>query len=179
MKTLVVLAHPHIENSRVNQAWKQEGMKYPDTIEIHELYKEYPDWKINVEKEQQLLESHDRIILQFPLYWYSCPPLLKKWMDDVFTHGWAYGSQGKKLNGRKFGIAVSAGDKKENYSPDGSVGFTMDEIITPFKASMIHVGAVFLPYFAAFGFSFRIREKDIAQSAEGYIQYVLGVSGNR
>ncbi|WP_396125955.1 NAD(P)H-dependent oxidoreductase [Brevibacillus laterosporus] len=25
-----------------------------------------------------------------PFYWYSSPPLLKKWLDDIFTHGWAY-----------------------------------------------------------------------------------------
>ncbi|MDF7639407.1 NAD(P)H-dependent oxidoreductase [Lactobacillus sp. ESL0791] len=27
--------------------------------------------------------------MQFPFYWYSCPPLLKKWEDDVLEHGWA------------------------------------------------------------------------------------------
>jgi putative NADPH-quinone reductase len=49
------------------------------------LYKVYPDGNIDVEKEQKLIESH------------NCPPLLKKWLDDVLTYTWAYGSGGDKL----------------------------------------------------------------------------------
>ena len=82
MKILIVLAHPDINNSNVNKRWKQELEKYPNDIIIHELYEEYPNWNIDVEKEQRLLESSNYIIFQFPVYWYSYPPLLKKWLDD-------------------------------------------------------------------------------------------------
>ena len=89
MKALVVQAHPNIEESRVNKRWREELAKHPNDIEVHALYEEYPDWQIDVEREQRLLEAHALIVWQFPLYWYSCPPLLKKWLDDVFTYGWA------------------------------------------------------------------------------------------
>ena len=36
-----------------------------------------PNWEFNIEEEQKLLVEHDRYIFQFPLYWYSSPPLLK------------------------------------------------------------------------------------------------------
>ncbi|WP_340025497.1 NAD(P)H-dependent oxidoreductase [Paenibacillus sp. FSL K6-1096] len=173
MTTLVILAHPDIEASRVNRRWRQELLLHPDQVTIHELYKEYPDWKIDVASEQQLLEAHQHIIFQFPLYWYSYPPLLKKWLDDVFTHGWAYGSSGNKLKGKRMGLAMSIGDKKENYLPTGSVSFTVDEVIAPFKASAIHVGATPLPYFAVFGASFQASDEAIDQSAADYIQYIL------
>ncbi|MBY7735429.1 NAD(P)H-dependent oxidoreductase [Paenibacillus polymyxa] len=173
MKTLVILAHPNIENSRVNQRWKQELLRYSNEITIHEIYKEYPNWNIDVLKEQKLLEAHSNIIFQFPLYWYSYPPLLKKWFDDVLAHGWAYGSKGDKLKGKKLGIAMSIGDKKENYLSTGSVTFTVDEVIAPFKASAVHVGAVTLPYFAVFGASFQASDEDINQSAKDYIKYIF------
>ncbi|PNQ81511.1 NAD(P)H-dependent oxidoreductase [Paenibacillus sp. F4] len=173
MKTLVILAHPNIEDSRVNKRWKQELLQYTHEITIHEIYKEYPNWSIDVLKEQKLLEAHNNVIFQFPLYWYSYPPLLKKWLDDVFTHGWAYGSKGNKLKGKKLGIAVSIGDKKENYLPTGSVSFTVDEVITPFKASTVHVGAISLPYFAVFGASFQASDEEINQSAKDYIKYIF------
>ena len=173
MKSLIILAHPCIKESRVNKRWKQEIVQYPDEIVIHELYKEYPDWNIDVESEQRLLEAHNHIIFQFPLYWYSYPPLLKKWLDDVFTHGWAYGSKGNKLIGKKFGIALSIGDKKENYLPTGSVSFTVDEVITPFKASVNNIGAIALPYFAVFGSSFQASDEEINQSAKDYIEYIF------
>jgi len=173
MKTLIILAHPDINNSNVNKRWKQELIQYPNEIAVHELYKEYPDWNINVEKEQRLLEAHEHIIFQFPLYWYSYPPLLKKWLDDVFTHGWAYGSKGNKLKDKKFGIALSIGDKKENYSPAGSVSFSVDEVITPFKASVKHVGARVYPYFAVFGSSFQASDEEINQRAKAYTDYIF------
>jgi nad(p)h dehydrogenase, quinone 2 like protein len=172
MKALIVLAHPNIETSRVNKRWREKLAQHTDIAEIHELYREYPDWQIDVEREQHLLESHELIVLQFPFYWYSYPPLLKKWLDDVFTYGWAYGSAGRKLVGKKFGIAVSIGDKEENYTRTGNIGFTVDEVLTPFKATAGHVGATPLPYFALFGASFQATDEDIAQSANAYIEYV-------
>ena len=172
MKTLIVLAHPDIDNSNVNKRWKKELEKYQNDITIHELYKEYPNWSIDVHREQRLLESYDYIIFQFPLYWYSYPPLLKKWFDDVFTYGWAYGSQGNKLKGKKFGLAMSIGDKKENYSHTGSIGATVDEVISPFKATVNHVGGITLPYFSVFRASFQISIEEVEQSAKDYIEYI-------
>jgi putative NADPH-quinone reductase len=172
MKTLVILAHPNIEASRVNKRWREELLQHPDEITVHELYKEYPDWNIDVVKEQKLVEAYSHVIFQFPLYWYSYPPLLKKWLDDVFTYGWAYGSNGNKLHGKKLGIAMSIGDKRENYLPAGSVSFTVDEVIAPFKASAIHVGATALPHFAVFGASFQASDEEIDQSAADYVEYI-------
>lgn len=172
MKTLVILAHPNIEASRVNKCWKEELLKHPNEITVHELYKEYPDWSIDIAREQQQLEAHSHIIFQFPLYWYSYPPLLKKWLDDVFTHGWAYGTNGNKLKGKKLGIAVSIGDKQDNYLPAGSVSFTVDEVLVPFKASALHVGAAALPHFAVFGASYQASDAVIHQSAADYLQYI-------
>lgn len=39
---------------------------------------------------------------------------------------------------------MSIGDKKDNYLSSGSVTFTVDEVIAPFKATAVHVGAVSL-----------------------------------
>lgn len=173
MKTLVILAHPNLDVSRVNKRWKEELLHYPNEITIHEIYKKYSDWNIDVPMEQSLLEAYDQIILQFPLYWYSYPPLLKKWFDDVFAYGWAYGSKGDKLKGKRFGLALSIGDKKENYTPEGSVSFTVDDVIIPFKASLNHVGAIALPYFAVFGASFQASDEIINHSAKEYLNYIL------
>ena len=48
-----------------------------------DLYAEYPDYNISIEREQQRLVEHDVIIFQFPIYWYSTPALLKEWQDLV------------------------------------------------------------------------------------------------
>ena len=99
-KTMVVLAHPDMENSAVNRKWIEELQKCSNKILIHDLHKEYPNCIFNVDKEHELLENVDNVIFQFPLYWYSSPPILKKWLDDVLLYGWAYGNDESAEIGR-------------------------------------------------------------------------------
>ena len=91
----------------------------------------------------------------------------------MFTYGWAYGSTGNALHGKEFVIAVSIGDKKENYSRSGPISFTVDEILAPFNASTNHVRAIAWPYFPVFGASFHASDEEISQSSKDYINYIL------
>ena len=174
-KTLVILAHPNIGKSSANKRWREELLKYPEEIEVHELYKEYPDWNINIKKEQELLEKYNHIILQFPLYWFNCPPLLKKWLDDVFEHNWAYRTNGNKLKDKKIGLAVTTGNKKECYSHGGENRFTLDELLIPFETTINYVKANYLPYFTIYGVSphlERLNKEEKDKNAEEYIKYI-------
>ncbi len=96
------------------------------------MYGEYPDFEIDVDREQQLLLQHDRIIFQFPLYWYSVPPLLKKWLDDVLTYNFAYGSRGDKLKGKDLQLLVSVGGKQKFYS-GFDIFSSIPDLLKPFQ----------------------------------------------
>jgi len=174
-KILVLVAHPNLDKSRVNKAWLQEIRKYPDMITAHELYSSYPDWKINVLREQALAEQHDRIIFQFPFYWYSSPPLLKKWLDDVLTYGWGYTSKGGKLRGKELGIAVSIGGSKEDYQPGGGDLYTIPELLSPFHATSNLIETDFLMPFTIFDTDHKSNE-ELALSSREYVSYLLSDS---
>lgn len=134
MKTLIVAAHPSINSSIVNKYWIEELKKLPEKFTIHELYKVYPTEKIDIKQEQRLIESHDNLVLQFPVYWFSSPPLLKKWLVDVFLEGWAHGSNGSdKLKNKKIALAVSAGSTASDYSENGRYGHTLKQMLIPFE----------------------------------------------
>ncbi|MBL1095761.1 NAD(P)H-dependent oxidoreductase [Streptomyces coffeae] len=134
MRTLVVLAHPDLAASRVNAALA-EAARPVDGVAVHDLYAAYPDLTLDVEREQRLLLEHDRIVLQFPFYWYSVPPLLKKWMDEVFLHGWAYGTGGTALHGKSLLVATSLGGGEEHYGPEGVNRYTVAELLRPLEAT--------------------------------------------
>ncbi|MFD1954409.1 NAD(P)H-dependent oxidoreductase [Paenibacillus thailandensis] len=152
MKTLVIVTHPSIETSVVNKRWVEELRKYPEKYTVHELHKVYPDGKIDVEQEQKWVESHDNLILQFPIYWFNCPPLLKKWLDDVLAYGWAYGSNGgDKLKNRKVALGVSAGIKEENYRATGRYRYTLEQILVPFETTFLYCKANYRSFFAFYG----------------------------
>lgn len=171
-KTLIIVTHPNIEKSVINQSWIKELKKYPEQFNVHELYKAYPDGKIDVEAEQKRVEQHESLILQFPLYWFNCPPMLKQWLDEVLLYGWAYGSAGDKLQNKKIALAVTAGINFDDYKSCGRYKFSLDEILLPFEITINYVGAKYVPYFAFYGAEYEPAEEIIYESAVDYIKYL-------
>ena len=132
MHIMNLVFHPNLQHSRVNRIWKQQLEESGKITTSRDLYGEYPDFQIDIEHEQQQLLHHDRIIFQFPFYWYSCPPLLKKWLDDVLTYGFAYGSTGDKLKGKHLQIITSAGGQETFYS-GFDIYATIYDLLRPFQ----------------------------------------------
>lgn len=147
---LVILAHPDISGSRINKALigALDGL---GNVVVHDLYREYPDSRINVKKEQGLLLKADTLVFQFPFYWYSSPALLKEWEDKVLEYGFAYGSKGTALKGRRFFVATSTGGPEAAYSPAGSNRFNMDEFLRPYEAIANLTGMEYLKPFIIHG----------------------------
>lgn len=128
---LVLFAHPALERSRVNLRLVREIRDLPG-ITFHDLYEAYPDFQIEIRREQKLLSDHEVIVLQHPFYWYSAPSLVKEWLDLVLEHGWAYGRGGTALAGKTLLNAVTTGGPEEVYRPEGHNRFTMRQFLAPF-----------------------------------------------
>jgi len=134
MKVLHLVFHPDLSKSKVNRAWAEMAKAAKFTVK--EMYQLYPDFKIDLEQEQSDLLAHDRIVFQFPFYWYSVPPLMKKWMDDVLAFGFAYGPpQSLKLAGKDFLPCVSVGGPTDAYVPGGYNNFSVPELLRPLQQS--------------------------------------------
>lgn len=171
MKTLVLVFHPDLTASRANRRLTEE-MEKQANVTVHRVYEAYPDEKIDVAAEQRLLEEHDRIVLQFPFYWYSTPSLLKKWEDAILAYGWAYGSNGDKLKGKELLIAVTTGGAKESYSPDGSVKYTVPELLRPFEVTSNLIGMLYLTPYVFYGVA-QMSDEELEQGAKDYVAYAL------
>ena len=131
-KILFVVAHPNIETSIANKTIIENFISLHPETEIDELYKLYPDFKINIKKEQEKLLKADFIILQFPMFWYNAPALMRKWFEDVLEHGFAYGSKGKALQGKKLIVSITTGSPVEEYREGGIQSFTIDDLTKGF-----------------------------------------------
>ena len=171
MKKLVIIAHPHMDESNVHRAWKEELLKLnaPD-IMVHDIYEAYPDGKIDVASEQRLVEAHDCIIFQFPVYWYSSPALLKQWEDDVLSYGWAYGTGGTALHGKELMVAVSPG--ADNYGPEGFAKYSVHQLLRPFQATSRLIGTTYLKPFVTTGAA-SLTDSQLATQVQQYHNYVL------
>ncbi|MGB8956214.1 MAG: NAD(P)H-dependent oxidoreductase [Tumebacillaceae bacterium] len=170
MKTLVIVAHPNLAESRINKRLVR-ALEDTQGVTVHHLYNEYPDFNIDVEREQKLLLEHDRIVLQFPFYWYSSPALLKQWEDAVLAYGFAYGHDGTALHGKEFMLALSTGGPQEAYQAGGYNQFSMSELLKPFQATSNLIGTKFLPSFLIHGI-FQVSDEQLEQLATEYAAYV-------
>lgn len=168
MKTLVLVFHPHLEESRVNRAMI-EGLENSEEVFVRRMYDLYPDFKINVVEEQKSLEAADRIVLQFPFYWYSTPALLKQWEDEVLTYGWAFGSTGMKLHGKELLISTTTG--AVGYSRGGAVKYTVEELLRPLQATSNLIGTKYLKPFVIQN-SLSVNEEEINAYARQFKEYV-------
>lgn len=169
MKILVIVAHPDLAGSRANRIWA-EAMEKQSGVTVHRLYEAYPEWRIDGERERELLQTHDRIILQFPLYWYSSPPLLKLWLDEVLSLGWAYGPGGDKLHGKELMLAVTTGGGADAYQPGGYNQYSLGELLRPFQATGNLTGMVYLPVFSVSAV-YKKSDEELQRSAEEYIRH--------
>ena len=133
-RTLVLLAHPDLSASRVNGALA-DVVRDLEGVTVRELSAARTDSGFDVAEEQRLLVEHDTVVLQFPWYWYSVPGILKEWMDQVLTYGFAYGSAGTRLRGKTLQVVTSTGGPEQSYLSDGHNRFTMKELMRPLDAT--------------------------------------------
>lgn len=175
MKKLIIVCHPNIEESTINKRWVKELEKYPDNFTIHNIYKTYPDGVINVEKEQKLMDEFDTVIFQYPLYWFNCPPFLRQWMDDVYTYGWAYGSKGNQMKGKKIALAISAGIKENEFQKNGEWKVTMEQLILPFKTSAFYTKSDFRGHFVLYDSHNAPHSNALEESAKKYIDFIMNI----
>ncbi|MBE7216293.1 NAD(P)H-dependent oxidoreductase [Shewanella benthica] len=148
-KILVLFAHPSQERSEVNKLLFKACQEHSDVTAI-DLYREYPTFHINIDREQQRLLEHQVIIFLFPLHWYSTPAILKQWQDLVLEYGFAYGTDGTALKGKTFFCATTAGGSEKAYQGDGYNHFTIRELLTPLEQTANLCGMRYLAPFVLF-----------------------------
>ena len=145
-RLLILFAHPALHKSRVNQLLLSFVQSLPG-VTINDLYESYPNFHIDVAREQALLLEHDVIIFQHPFYWYSSPAILKQWEDLVLEFGFAYGKTGSQLQGKLVLTAISTGGPSSAYQRGGFNYFTVRELLAPFEQTARFCGMTYLPPF--------------------------------
>lgn len=104
---------------------------------------------VDIAGEQEKLLWADAVILQFPLWWYSMPAILKGWVERIYAYGFAYGlgEHSDTHWGDRFGEGVMAGKRAmlvvttggwaSHYAPRGING-TMDDLLFPIQHGILY-----------------------------------------
>jgi glutathione-regulated potassium-efflux system ancillary protein KefG len=144
LSTLVVVSHPDIAHSRAHRRLLAAIAGLPD-VAIRHLEALYPDSRIDAAAEQDAALQAARIVFQFPLYWFSTPPMLKAWQDAVYAVGFAYGPGGTRLRGKLLQPVLTAGGAQEKYRPGGHNRYEIADLLRPLETAAHFVGMTMRP----------------------------------
>ncbi|WP_396588617.1 NAD(P)H-dependent oxidoreductase [Bermanella sp. R86510] len=147
-KVLILFAHPSPVRSEVNLPLFKNS-KMHDVTRV-DLYGEYPNFRIDIDKEQHRLREHDVIVFMFPMYWYSTPAILKEWQDLVLEYGFAYGKNGNALQGKRFFCSFTTGGAEKAYQDAGYNHYTVNQLLQPLEQTAFLSKMQYLPPFVLF-----------------------------
>jgi glutathione-regulated potassium-efflux system ancillary protein KefF len=176
-RVLVLAAHPSLHASRINRPLMDAARALPH-VQLRDLYALYPDYAIDVAAEQAALEAADLIVWQHPLHWYSMPPLMKLWLDEVLAFGWAYGggaaegaggAPGQRLRGKDLWLVVSTGGTEAAYHPQGYNRYFFDAFLPPYEQTAALCGMRFLPPLVLHG-AHHVSGEEQAAHTQTYVQ---------
>ena len=116
----------------------------------------------DIAQEQEKLLWADTVILQFPLWWFSMPAILKGWVERVYAYGFGYGvgehsdtrwgdryGEGT-LSGKRAMLMVTAGGWEPHYSARGING-PIDDLLFPIQHGILYYpGFDVLPPFVVY-----------------------------
>jgi NAD(P)H dehydrogenase (quinone) len=117
----------------------------------------------DIQAEQDKLDRADLLVLQFPLWWFGVPAILKGWIDRVFVRGYAYGLPDPDRPGRSLrygtgGLAgkralavVSIGGHEEGYRSRGIDGSLVEVLFPLLHGTFFYTGMRPLPPVAVYG----------------------------
>ena len=177
-KILVLFAHPRPDRSEVN-VLLADVARQVDGVTFVDLYAEYPTFEIDVDREQQRLLAHDVIVFQHPVYWYSSPALLKEWQDLVLEHGFAYGSDGRALEGKILLNAATCGARREVYTATGGYRHELRDYFMPFEQTALLCRMRYLPPFALFGAGHAAEEERLQSHLSEYRELLTALAEGR
>jgi len=167
-RILVIAAHPQLEHSRATRASMRAAAAISG-VDVHDLYALYPDYFIDVAAEQAALAKADLLVWLHPIHWYGMTPLLKLWVDEVFSFGWAYGPNGHALRGKDVWLAVTTGGPEQSYRPDSYNRYFFDAFVPPYEQTATLAGMRFLPPLVMHG-AHRAGDDEIAAHASTFAQ---------
>lgn len=143
MKNIVIISgHPNLNQSAANRTILDSlAQALPDTP-IRRLDALYNGQAIDIAAEQEALAQADIIVWQFPLHWYNLPALMKSWLDQVFSFGFAYGP-GAKLAGKTLVVSFTSGAKESDYAVGQAQNYPIETFIHAFRQTATMCGMNF------------------------------------
>ena len=137
-RALALCAHPEPTKSRFSRPFF-EGLD-DRVFKKKSLAEDYPDWLFDVRREQHDLKAAHSVVVIFPIYWYSPPAILQKWIEDVFVDRDDF-DQRTALAEQRVRFVVSTGGSLAEYGATRKNRYDVETFLRPLEMSFRYAGA--------------------------------------
>ncbi|WP_414487490.1 NAD(P)H-dependent oxidoreductase [Stenotrophomonas maltophilia] len=148
-KTVILASHPYPDRSVVNKSlWgvartaPNSSFRNLETVFGNNLN------RFDRAAELEIYRRMQRLVLIFPTHWFNLTPMLKAYLNDAWG-----GSAPSELRGKELLVVTTTGGSARDYTREGSLGVTIDEVLTPLRASASYTGMKFAKPLVFFGAS--------------------------
>ena len=153
---IVYYAHPGHKFSHANAEMARVASEVTDITYV-DLYRDYPRFDIDADVEQRL----------------------KEWQDLVLEHGFAYGSGGDRLEGKRLMLAITAAGPEEAYSPGGFQHYAIRDFLRPLEQTARLCGMHFPAPYVLFGSLKAPSDGRMERHVEGYQKLLCAIRDDR
>jgi NAD(P)H dehydrogenase (quinone) len=157
-------------------AWHYGGQEGEDAFDVQaaqRLASERGTLPDDVRRELERVERADLVILQYPMWWFAAPAILKGWIDRVLVYGRTYTSRMRydrgHLKGKRAMISVTLGGSESTFAYNGRNG-DIELLLWPVQMSLHYVGLTVLPPFTAFDIFGDRRDPQVQARLNAYLQ---------
>jgi len=133
----------------------------------------------DIESEIKKITAANHIILQFPLWWFSTPAILKGWFDRVLVKGFAYDT-GKifdagLLKGKTASLTVTTQSPESAYQINGVHHAGIDTFLHHIQHTLCFSGIEMLPPYVIYGAAEMNaeREEKIKEEYKRYLENIV------
>ncbi|MEU6644892.1 NAD(P)H-dependent oxidoreductase [Saccharomonospora sp. NPDC046836] len=116
----------------------------------------------DITAEQERIAWADTLVVQFPMWWFGMPAILKGWFDRVFVNGFAFGVKdpvsGRTLRygdgglaGKRAMVVTTIGAREASFGPRGIHGELHDVLFPVHHGIFWYTGMSVLPPVAVYG----------------------------
>ncbi|MDR1138980.1 MAG: NAD(P)H-dependent oxidoreductase [Clostridiales bacterium] len=150
MKRLIVFAHNDLSKSNVSSNWLQHlQAKKDESNTIICLDQELVNGNFDIAKHREIIRQHDAILVVFPVYWYSHPHILQKYLEQVLTgnDNADFVNELRQHPAKQFMIAVSGASSQANYTLGGLASFPIEMQFANFLSLANYCNLKWLPMY--------------------------------
>jgi glutathione-regulated potassium-efflux system ancillary protein KefG len=164
---IFIVAHPDLKHSKANAAILEKLTHLNNITDVIDLYNNKKAFKVDYCKEK--IGNAGVIVFQFPFYFAQAPSEMKRWIDEVFYEL----CKDNFFRNRKLMVVATTGAEESTYSKLGRNGYSVEELLLPYRFMAQYLGMEWVKPFVVYGVSGAEADNNVAKGLVDFEKTIM------